>query len=112
MTPNPKLDRIGKFFNWILGILYIPWAFISSLMGMVSEGFMEANNPVLLTLIDIICGISLVNALLCLFAVPVAVLLKRKGYSLLSLSITFLPLTLALLSFGLLAITDLIPKVI
>ncbi len=112
MIPNPKIDRIGKICNWILGILYIPWAFISSLMGMVSEGFMEANNPVLLTLLDIICGLSLVNAFLCLFAVPVAVLLKRKGYSLLSISITFLPLILSLLNFGLLAITDLIPAVI
>ncbi len=112
MTPNPKLDCIGKICNWILGILYIPWAFLSSLMGMVSEGFMEANNPVLLTLLDVICGLFLVNAFLSLLAVPVAVLLKRKGYSLLSLCMTFLPLFLALLSFGLLSITDLIPKVI
>lgn len=112
MTSNPKPDRIGKVCNWILGILYVPWSFMSFLMMMVSEAAMGANNPVFITLIDVICGIFFINAFLCLFAVPVAVLLKRKGYSLLSLCISFLPLVLSLLNFGLLAITDLIPAVI
>ncbi len=112
MIPNPKLDRISKICNWILGILYIPWSFVCFIAMMVSEATIGANNPVFISLINVICGIFFINTFLCLLAVPIAVLLKRKGYSILSLCVTFLPLLLTLLNCGLLAISDLIPSVI
>ena len=107
-----KLDKLGRVFTVILSVLYFPMAFISWLMQMVSVDAMNATNPVYIALIKIVCAIAFLMPLLCVACVVVAVLLRKRGCSVLSFLIQLAPLVIFLLSFALLAITDVVPKVL
>ena len=107
-----KLDKLGRVFTVILSVLYFPMAFISWLMQMVSVDAMNATNPVYIALIKIVCAISFLMPLLCVTCVVVAVLLRKKGRSVLSFLLQLAPLAIFLLSFALLGIADVIPKVL
>lgn len=105
-----KLDKLGRVFTVVLSILYFPMAFISWLMQMVSVDAINATNPAYIALIRIFCAIAFLMPLLCVTGIAVAVLLRKRGNSVLSFLIQLAPLMLFLLSLGILGIADIIPK--
>ena len=46
-----NLDRVSKILNSVLGVFYIPLSIFSWLLMMVSEGTIDATNPLYVGLI-------------------------------------------------------------
>ncbi len=107
-----RIDRIGKFFNLFLGILYIPLSLFSWILQMASERTMGATNPLYINLINIFCVIASLIPLLCIAGILLSIVFRRKGCSVFSLVIQFLPLVIFLLNLLLLAVAELLPAVI
>lgn len=107
-----KIDKIGKYFNLILGVLYVPISLFSWLLPMVSESTMSATNPLYINLINIFCVIAFLIPLLCIAGILSSILIRRKGHSVFSFVIQFLPLVIFLLNFLLLAVAESLPAVI
>ena len=107
-----RIDRIGKFFNLFLGILYIPLSLFSWLLQMASESTMCATNPLYINLINIFCVIAFLIPLLCIAGILLSIVFRRKGCSVFSFVIQFLPLVIFLLNLLLLAVAELLPAVI
>ncbi len=107
-----KLDKIGTVFNIILGVSYIPLSLFSWLLQMASESTIDATNPLYITLIDIFCIISLIIPFLCIAGIIVSLILRKKGYSISSFVVQFLPLVIFILNIILLCIAESIPAII
>ncbi len=107
-----KIDKLGKIFNIILSVLYIPLSLFSWLMQMVSVDTIDATNPLYITWINIFCIISFLIPLLCIAGIVVSVLLRRKGHSVSSFIVQFIPLAVFILNLVFLFFADLIPKAI
>ena len=107
-----KLDKIGTVFNIILGASYIPLSLFSWLLQMVSESTIDATNPLYITLIEIFCIISFIIPFLCVAGIIVSLILRKKGYSISSFVVQFLPLVIFILNIILLCIAESIPAVI
>ncbi len=107
-----RIDRIGKFFNLIVGILYIPLSLFSWLLQMASESTMGATNPLYIYLINIFCVIAFLIPLLCIAGILLSIVFRRKGRSVFSFVIQFLPLVIFLLNLLLLAVAESLPAVI
>ena len=107
-----RIDRIGKFFNLFLGILYIPLSLFSWLLQMASESTMGATNPLYINLINIFCVIAFLIPLLCMAGILLSIVFRRKGRSVFSFVIQFLPLVIFLLNLLLLAVAESLPAVI
>ena len=105
-----KLDRLGRIFNWILGGIYCFLSPFCWLMMMVSEGTMDASNPLYITLIQIFCGVCFVLPLLFALAIVLSVIFRRKGRSVLAFVTQFLPLGIFILNWVLLIIADSLPR--
>ncbi len=112
MASNKKIDKITGVTNIILGIFYVFLSLFSFFGGMVIELTIDATNRVYITLIKISSWLFLLNYFISLGAIPVALIFKRKGHSLLSLFISLLPLMILLLAFVFLAVADHIPSVV
>lgn len=106
-----KIDKIGRIFNWILGAAYIPLSFFSWLLQMASEGTLDATNPLYINLIEIFCMIAFIIPLLCVAAIVMSVVLRRRGHSMLSFVIQFLPLVIFILNLILLAFAESLPAI-
>ena len=107
-----KLDKIGKIFNVILGITYIPLSLFSWLLQMASEITMEATNSIYITLINVFCVVCFIIPLLCIAGIIVSVILREKGYSKSSFIVQFVPLAIFILNIILLCIAESIPAII
>ena len=107
-----RIDRIGKIFNFILGILYIPLSLFSWLLQMASESIIDAANPLYINLINIFCVIAFLIPLLCMAGILLSIVFRRKGRSVFSFVIQFLPLVIFLLNLLLLAVAESLPVVI
>ena len=107
-----KLDKIGKIFNVILGITYIPLSLFSWLLQMASEVTMDATNSIYITLINVFCVVCFIIPLLCIAGIIVSVNLRKKGYSKSSFIVQFVPLVIFILNLILLFVTDFIPTAI
>lgn len=107
-----KIDKLGRVFNIILGIAYIPLSLFSWLLQMVSESTIDATNPLYITLIEIFCIISFIIPLLCIVGIIISVVLRKKGYSISSVVIQFLPLAIFILNIILLCFAESIPAII
>ena len=107
-----KLDKIGKIFNIILGVTYIPLSLFGWLLQMASESTIDATNPLYITLIEIFCIISFFVPLLCIVGIVISIILRKKGYSKSSFIVQFIPLVIFILNLILLFVTDFIPATI
>ena len=107
-----KLDKIGTVFNIILGASYIPLSLFCWLLQMASESTIDATNPLYITLIEIFCIISFIIPFLCVAGIIVSLILRKKGYSISSFVVQFLPLVIFILNIILICIAESIPAVI
>lgn len=107
-----KTEKLGRLFNLILGVIYIPLSFFSWLLQMASEGTFDANNPLYITLIEIFCFIAFIIPILCIAGILMSVILRRRGHSMLSFVIQFLPLVIFILNLILFAIAESLPATI
>lgn len=107
-----KLDKIGTVFNIILGVTYIPLSLFSWLLQMASESTIDATNPLYITLIEIFCIISFIIPFLCIAGIIVSLILRKKGYSVSSFVVQFLPLVIFALNLILLYYAESVPAII
>ncbi len=107
-----RLDIWGIVFNIVLGVLYIPFSFFCFLLLMASEATIGATNPIYICMIDIFCFVDFFIPLLCLVGIALSIWFRKKGYSILSFVIQFLPLIVFVLNFVFGFFTDFIPKTI
>ena len=107
-----KLDKIGTVFNIILGVSYIPLSLFSLLFQMASESTIDATNPLYITLIEIFCIISFIIPFLCIAGIIASLILRKKGYSISSFVVQFLPLVIFILNIILLYIAESMPAII
>lgn len=106
------LDKASKFFNIVLGVVYVPMSLFSWLLTMASEGTMGATNPTYITLLHIVCVVAFAIPVLCVLGLVLSVIFRKKGHALASLVIQFVPLGIFLLNVLLLAIAERLPSVI
>ena len=107
-----KLDKIGAVFNIILGVSYIPLSLFSWLLQMASESTIDATNPLYITLIGIFCIISFIIPFLCIAGIIVSLILRKKGCSISSFVVQFLPLVIFILNIILLCVAESISPII
>ena len=105
-----KLDKLGKIFNWILAGIYVFLSPFCWLMMMVSEGIIDASNMIYINMIDIFCGVCFALPLLFAISIVLSVILRRKGCSVLSFVIQFLPIAIFTLNWVLLMVADGLPR--
>ena len=105
------MQKISKAFNIVLGVVYIPLSLFSWLLQMASEGTIDATNPLYITLIEIFCIISFIIPFLCIAGIIVSLILRKKGHSISSLVVQFLPLVIFVLNLILLCCAESIPSI-
>lgn len=103
-----KIDKIGKVFNLILGVIYLPLSFFSWLMMMASELTIDVTNSLYTALIDIFCFISFLIPFLCVASIILSFVLRQKGRSIFSFVIQFLPIAVFGFNLILLLFSDFI----
>lgn len=104
-----KHNKIGILLNIIMGVIYVPLSIFSWLLQMASESTMDATNPVYITLVRIFCVIAFLIPFLCVAAILLSVLIRKKGHGVLSIVISFIPLMVFILNLLLLAIAGTVP---
>ncbi len=107
-----KLDKLGIVFNVVLSVFYIPFSFFCFMLLMVSEAAIGATNPIYICIIDVFCFVDFFIPLLCLVGIALSIWFRKKGYSIFSFVIQFLPLVVFVLDLIFLFLTDFIPKAI
>ena len=107
-----KLDKLGIVFNVVLSAFYIPFSFFCFLALMISETTIGATNPIYICMIDIFCFVDFFIPLLCLVGIALSIWFRKKGNSIFSFVIQFLPLIVFALDLIFLFLTDFIPKTI
>ena len=113
MKRRLKIDKVTRVTNVVLGIFYyLFFALFSFIGGMVSEATIDATNPVYIRLYIIASWVTMGNALFSLVAIPLAVHIKKKGHSLLSLLVSLGPLMVFAVFCLLLCIADRFPSVL
>jgi hypothetical protein len=104
-----KLDRVGYVFNIVLSIIYIPISWISWLFMMASEATIDATNQTFIFLINVFCWITMIIPFLCFLGIFLSVRYRKKGYSVRSFVVQFLPLIIFGLNLLLLFIAERLP---
>ena len=104
-----KLDRVGYVFNIILSIIYIPISWISWLFMMASEATIGATNQTFIFLINFFCWITMIIPFLCFLGIFLSVRYRKKGYSVRSFVVQFLPLVIFGMNLLLLFIAERLP---
>lgn len=107
-----KLDRLGAVLNIVLGIFYLPFSFFCFLLLMMSESAIGATNPVYICMIDIFCFVDFFIPLLCVAGIALSIWFRKKGHSIFSFVIQFLPLIVLVLNLLLGLAADFIPKTV
>ena len=107
-----KLDKLGVVLNIVLGVFYLPFSFFCFLLLMVSESAIGATNQIYICMIDIFCFVDFFIPLLCLVGIALSIWFRKKGYSIFSFVIQFLPLVVFVLNLVFGFVTDFIPKTI
>ena len=107
-----KLDKLGIVFNVVLSVFYIPFSFFCFMLLMVSEMAIGATNPIYICIIDVFCVVDFFIPLLCLVGIALSIWFRKKGYTICSFVIQFLPLVVFVLDLVFLFLTDFIPKAI
>lgn len=106
-----KLDKVSVVLNIILGVTYIPLSLFSWLLQMASESAIDATNQLYISLIEIFCVISFIIPFLCAAGIIVSVILRKKGLSIFSFIIQFLPLVIFVLNLILFCCAESIPSI-
>ena len=104
-----KLDRVGYVFNIVLSIIYIPISWISWLFMMASEAKIDATNQTFIFLINVFCWITMIIPFLCFLGIFLSVRYRKKGYSVRSFVVQFLPLVIFGMNLLLLFIAERLP---
>ena len=107
-----KLDTIGTVFNVILGVLYCPLSLFCLFLQMASASTIDATNEVYIALVNIFCIVALIIPFLCVAGIVASVILRKKGHSISSFVIQFIPLAIFILNIILLCIAESIPAII
>ena len=107
-----KLDKLGIVFNVVLSVFYIPFSLFCFLALMLSEMAIGATNPTYICIIDVFCMVDFFIPLLCIVGIVLSVWFRKKGKSIWSFVIQFLPLIVFALDLIFLFLTDFIPKTI
>jgi len=87
-----KLDKITLILNIVLSVLYVPFSIFCFLLQMASEGGIDVTDTLYIRLMDIFCFVSAIIPLLCIAGIILSVVLRKRGHSILSFSIQFLPI--------------------
>lgn len=103
-----RIDKISRICNFVLCIFYIPLSFFSWLMQMASESAIGVSNMLYVVLVDIFCVISFFIPLLCFGGILLSHFLRKKGHSIWSLAVQFIPLIVFVLNLLLLVCADMI----
>lgn len=107
-----KIDKVGRVFNIILSVTYIPLSIFSWLSQMASESTIGATNPLYISLIEIFCAVSFIVPLLCIAGIIMSVVLRKKGYSIIAFIIQFFPLLIFVLNLILLYFAESVATII
>ena len=101
-----KIDKAGKVFNIVLGVTYVPLSLFSWLLQMASESAIDATKPLRIALIDAFCIVSFLIPFLCVGGIAGSVILRKKGHSISSFVVQFMPLVIFLLNLILLWLAE------
>ncbi len=112
ISSTKKLDRVGYIFNIVLSIVYIPISWFCWLLFMASEATIDATNPTFIILINIFCWITLLIPFLCFLGIFISVRFRKKGHSVWSFIVQFLPLIMFGMNLLLLFIAESLPSTI
>ena len=104
-----KLDKAGYIFNILLSILYVPISWFSWLLLMASEVTIDATNQTFIFFINVFCWITMIIPFLCFLGIFLSVRYRKKGYSVRSFVVQFLPLIIFGLNLLLLFIAERLP---
>ena len=107
-----KLDKLGRVFNIVLGIIYVPLSLFGWLMQMTSESAMDATNPLYITLIEIFCIISFIIPFLCAGCIIASVILRKKERSIGAFIVQFIPLFVFVLNMIFLCFIESVPAML
>lgn len=107
-----KLDQLGILFNIILTVVYVPLSLFSWLLQMASESTIGVTNLLYISLIDVFCVIAFLIPLLCIAAIVLSVVLRKKGYCVSSFVVQFVPLVIFILNIVLLAFAETLPAML
>lgn len=107
-----KLDTIGTVLNVVLGVLYCPLSVFCLFLQMASESTIDATNEVYIALVNIFCIVALIIPFLCVAGIVASVILRKKGHSILSFIIQFVPLLVFFLDLILSFIGGSVPAII
>lgn len=93
-----RLDKIGRICNIILSAIYIPLSFLSLMLFMASEIEIGLTNRVSIIMINIFSYITLLIPLLCVGSIFLSIWFRRRGYSIWSFVVQFLPIVVFLIN--------------
>ncbi len=105
-----NIDIVSKGLNVIVGIIYIPISFFSWIFMMASDGTIDATNTPYINLLEVFCVVAFLVPFLCLLGVVFSAILRKKGKSICSLIVLFLPLVLFVFNMFLLGYAEKIIK--
>lgn len=111
-TTMKKLDKAGYICNIILSIVYISISFLSWLLFMASEATIGATNQVFIAMINLFCFITLTIPLLCILGIFLSVRLRKRGHSIWSFVVQFIPAVVFGINLLLLFILESLPATI
>jgi len=94
---NKKLDKVGIIFNSLLSILYIPLSLLSIVMGFFiwDAPLMNELDRIIRT---IVTNISISMPFISIVSITLSIVLRKKGKSILSFCIQFLPIVMFILN--------------
>lgn len=87
-------ERIGYVLSIVLTIIYIPVSFFSFLLGLFSEVVMDTTNQIFINLINISSCIAMLVPIFCFFGILLSIRCRKKGYTVWSFVLQFLPLVI------------------
>lgn len=94
---NNKLDEMGRIFNIVLSVLYIPLSFFSIIMGLFIWDS-PLKNELDKTIRTIVTYVSIPMPLICITSIVLSTMLRKKRMSKLSFCMQFLPIALFILN--------------
>jgi len=105
-----KLNKISRILNVVLGFFYLPLSVVSFFLTMASEGTIDATNTAYIQLINLFCFISFIIPFICVISVVLSVVFRKKGHSIMSIIVQFLPMIIFLINMILLSLAENLPK--
>lgn len=106
MAQHHKGLLFHRLLNGILAILYIPWAFLCSLAGLVQDGLIGETNVFLLISGQIVTWCGLIVAFSSHGCLYLSDTVYHRGKRGISYVIRFLPVIIMVAAFGIFAIAE------